>query len=206
MDGIPTPASPRTQFDSALRSFIDSSSGATERGAALASVAKLDASIGDYLLKIFPENREISDQMFGDLGPMGAFSQRIRFAYLLGSFSRQVFDELQLISKIRNAFAQRAAANDFSFPFIQGCTNNLGIFKDPLFILKYANIAWSIAPAGTSEVENARNAAMLKAEFASKGVDIATPNWGFIAEVNILAACVQKRTLGASKLLSKPLF
>jgi hypothetical protein len=65
-------------------------------------------------------------------GPLGAFSVKIRLAFLLGLYSATAQNELNTIKEIRNEFAHRVARS-FSFERIRDLANNLSLSEQVEF-------------------------------------------------------------------------
>jgi DNA-binding MltR family transcriptional regulator len=92
-------------------------------------VALLDSALSELLQDRMVKDDEIVHPMFHEGQPLGAFGSKIRLAYLLGLYSRSVYDNLSIIGKIRNAFAHKSGANDFNNNQISSLVNNLTILK-----------------------------------------------------------------------------
>ena len=99
----------------------------TERGAALSAVAMLDAALSAALQAWMVNDEDVIQPMFHEGQPLGAFGSKIRLAYLLGMYSKVIYNDLNTVGKIRNAFAHKEDANDFDNPQIRSWTQNLSI-------------------------------------------------------------------------------
>ncbi len=103
---IPGKAGARMKEVMAFRTSITSES---DRGAVLMSAAYLDDQLKELLEKRLVEDRKISRRAFDFNGPLGTFSSRIDFAYLLGVIPKNARSDLHIIRAIRNQFAHHAA-------------------------------------------------------------------------------------------------
>ena len=90
----------------AFRTSITSES---DRGAVLMSAAYLDDQLKELLEERLVEDKKISRRAFDFNGPLGTFSSRIDFAYLLGVIPKNARNDLHIIRAIRNQFAHHAA-------------------------------------------------------------------------------------------------
>lgn len=59
-------------------------------------------------------DKSVRNDLLQSSGPLGNYAVKIRLAYLLGWFGKDVFDDLISIGKIRNRFAHAIDAKDFS--------------------------------------------------------------------------------------------
>ncbi|WP_353237121.1 hypothetical protein [Limnohabitans sp.] len=90
----------------AFRTSITSES---DRGAVLMSAAYLDDQLKELLKERLVQDKKISRRAFDFNGPLGTFSSRIDFAYLLGVIPKNARSDLHIIRAIRNQFAHHAA-------------------------------------------------------------------------------------------------
>lgn len=81
----------------------------TDRGAVLMSAAFLDDKLRELIEKRLVQDKKISRRAFDFNGPLGTFSSRIDFAYLLGIIPKNAQRDLHTIRSIRNQFAHHAA-------------------------------------------------------------------------------------------------
>lgn len=78
----------------------------TDRGCALMAGEYLSDQLGELLRASFVNDAKASASVLDDPnGPLGTFSSRIEFAYLLGLVGPAAWRELHLIRKVRNEFA-----------------------------------------------------------------------------------------------------
>lgn len=90
----------------------------TDRGCALMAAAYLDEQLKKILEKGFVPHRKLHRKVFGPNGPVGTFSARIDFAYLLGYIGPKAHHDLHLIRAIRNDFGHTATPLTFDNPSI----------------------------------------------------------------------------------------
>lgn len=90
-------------------SFRTSITNETDRGAVLMSAAFLDDKLKELIDKRLVQDKKISRRAFDFNGPLGTFSSRIDFAYLIGVLPKNAQRDLHTIRAIRNQFAHHAA-------------------------------------------------------------------------------------------------
>ncbi|MFJ3059028.1 hypothetical protein [Herbaspirillum sp. NPDC087042] len=105
--------------------FRTSLSKETDRGAALMAAAFLDERLMCLLRNRLVNDKKMSKVMFDFNGPLGTFSSRINFCYLLGLLPKNVHRELHIVRSIRNKFAHRADFMDFEDPSTKSLCNSL---------------------------------------------------------------------------------
>lgn len=76
-----------------------------ERAAVVLGAARLDVALERLLKKLMHPNPGGSDNLFDSQCPLGSFSAKIALAYRLGIIDRNFEHALQMVRKIRNAFA-----------------------------------------------------------------------------------------------------
>lgn len=92
-----------------MMAFRMSITAETDRGAALMSAAYLDDKVKELIEKRLVQNKKSLRRAFDFNGPLGTFSSRIEFAYLLGILPKNACRDLHTIRAIRNQFAHHAA-------------------------------------------------------------------------------------------------
>lgn len=97
----------------------------TDRGSALMAAAFLDDRLRGLLAKRLVNDKKIADRSFDFNGPLGSFSSRIDFSYLLGLIPNNARRDLHLIRAIRNKFAHTAAIINFDHPLIKPSCDSL---------------------------------------------------------------------------------
>lgn len=81
----------------------------TDRGAVLMSAAYLDDKLKELIERRLVQDRKIVKRAFDFNGPLGTFSARIDFAYLLGILPKNACRDLHTVRAIRNQFAHHAS-------------------------------------------------------------------------------------------------
>jgi DNA-binding MltR family transcriptional regulator len=80
-----------------------------------------DAFIMETTIK---DKQTVRGQMFHSSGPLGAFSNKIRLAYLMGLISPGFFKDLEIMKEIRNRFAHYTEIGSFDHEEISSrCAN-----------------------------------------------------------------------------------
>jgi mannitol repressor len=70
-------------------------------------------------------DKVIHNELFQPSGALGNYAVKVRLTYVLGSFEKDFYDDLLTLAKIRNRFAHRIEANDFSDQRINAWLRNL---------------------------------------------------------------------------------
>jgi DNA-binding MltR family transcriptional regulator len=84
----------------------------SDRGAAILAGSFIEHYLGIYL-RSRTVNEKIAEKLFGAMGPLATFSQRIAVAYAFGLIEKWHFDDLERIRKIRNYFAHHPFDGSF---------------------------------------------------------------------------------------------
>lgn len=92
-----------------IMEFRTSISQETDRGAVLMSAAFLDDRLKQLIEARLVEDKKICSQAFDFNGPLGTFSSRINFSYLIGILPKNARADLHTIRAVRNQFAHYAA-------------------------------------------------------------------------------------------------
>lgn len=86
----------------------------SDRSCAIVCAAFLDDFLGKLLMSFLTEESPTQDKrLFDNNGPLSTFSSKIVLSYRLGLISKKEFDNLNLIRKVRNAFAHDVKINSF---------------------------------------------------------------------------------------------
>ena len=96
-----------------------------ERAAVVLGSARLDVSLERLLKKLMQPHVGGSDNLFDSDRPLGSFSAKIALAYRLGVIDRTLEHALQMIRKIRNAFAHSITVANLADPPYNGQFNEL---------------------------------------------------------------------------------
>jgi hypothetical protein len=114
------PKSPSTPI-SALVSFIDAQ-------IAIVGAAGMDERLeGALLSKLRPLSREMKGRIFDGYGPLANFAAKIDMAYALEIISKEIYDTLRNINRIRVVFAHPKTVISSSDPKVAVILNNLGL-------------------------------------------------------------------------------
>jgi hypothetical protein len=87
----------------------------SDRGAAILAGSFLENALGLFL-RSKARDPKIADQLFGSVGPLSSFSQRIAVAYAFSFIPEQQYLDLELIRKARNHFAHHPMDATFASP------------------------------------------------------------------------------------------
>lgn len=93
--------------------MIDSFHKESDRGAAVLVGGFVENYLGVYLRSLVVDAK-VADALFQAVGPLSSFSQRIAVARAFGFISKDDYDNLNLIRKIRNHFAHHPLEASFS--------------------------------------------------------------------------------------------
>jgi hypothetical protein len=124
----------------------------------------------------------VQETLFHTSGPLGAFSTKIRLAYIMGMISSEFYKDLQIMREIRNRFAHNTEIGSFDVPEISSrCFNfslvdkyvadtEAGIHGGPtaLFLFDTRGAA--------ALLQNAKQRYRLSAHVFSMGIQHATVN------------------------------
>lgn len=94
----------------------------SDRGAVIVAAALLEEILDDILNSIISKNDIPSKHvknMFGLSGPLSSFSSKTLICYGFGFISKNAFDDLSKIRKLRNKFAHSTERVDFLSPEIE---------------------------------------------------------------------------------------
>jgi DNA-binding MltR family transcriptional regulator len=105
--------------------FRISLSSETPRGSVLMAAAFLDDRLKLLLAARLVNDKKLSRRSFEFNGPLGTFSSRIDFSYLLGLLPKNAHRDLHLIRSIRNKFAHVAAPIGFENPDVKPLCDSL---------------------------------------------------------------------------------
>lgn len=112
----------------ALREFRDIQMGfltANDRSIAIIGSAYLDAKLEVLIRSKLVDDKKCIDQAFEQNGPLGTFSSKITFCYLLGLISSIEQKNMHIVRKIRNTFAHEYEVDSFEHPRVRPQALNL---------------------------------------------------------------------------------
>jgi hypothetical protein len=101
----------------------------SDRGAAILAGSFVENYLGLFLRHKAHDER-VADQLFGAMGPLATFSQRIAVAYAFGLVKQAEYSDLELIRKIRNYFAHHPLHGTFDASEVKNRASHLSTFQD----------------------------------------------------------------------------
>jgi len=100
------PANPHNEpFVDGLNSVFETLHEHDDRGMVLTLAAFAEDTLGLLLLAFMREEKQAKELVEGFNAPLGTFSARIKAALALGLMLKDSYDALEILRKIRNAFA-----------------------------------------------------------------------------------------------------
>jgi hypothetical protein len=104
--------------------LVDVYNDESDRGAAILAGSFLENALGLFL-RSKARDPKIADQLFGVMGPLSSFSQRIAVAYAFSFIPEWQYRDLELLRKIRNHFAHHPMDATFTSPEVMQLTAKL---------------------------------------------------------------------------------
>ena len=113
---------PRIEIDSLQWSgFFDELQSESDRGATILASVWIENLLQRKLGTLFTKGNSKNRQKLYDLnGPFSSFSSKILAAYSLGWIDSDIFNDINLVRKIRNEFAHKLHGIDLESPKIRG--------------------------------------------------------------------------------------
>lgn len=100
----------------------------THAGIVIATAAILEAQLERALTRAMrPLSKKLYERVFDSFGPLSTFSSKIVMAHCLGIISAPVFQNLEHLRKLRNAFAHSSELLHFGSPQILPLFQALGL-------------------------------------------------------------------------------
>jgi DNA-binding MltR family transcriptional regulator len=160
--------------------------GASDRALGIIAASLVEIHLTKLISKAFVTEAKVGsketvqERVFRSSGPLGSFSAKIQFAYLMGLISTGVFKDLEIMKEIRNRFAHRTEIGSFLHPEIESrCLNFTlvdkhivdpprGVYGDPsaIFGLQIGNAA--------EKLKNPKERYALAAQVLSLGIQDAS--------------------------------
>lgn len=105
--------------------FRESLSRESDRGSALMAAAYIDEKLAELLKKyLIKDKQKVIKDLFDFSGALGTFSSRANMAYGLGLIPENIYDDINVLRKIRNDFAHNSDFLTFeSEPIKSHCHN-----------------------------------------------------------------------------------
>lgn len=91
----------------------------TDRGSVLMAAAFIEDKLLQMLQDFMVENESIQKKIFEGNGVLATFSSKIQVAYLLGLIPKNIFDDLNILRRLRNDFAHNAKPISFKTDYIK---------------------------------------------------------------------------------------
>jgi hypothetical protein len=104
--------------------LVDVYNDESDRGAAILAGSFLENALGLFL-RSKARDSKVADQLFGAMGPLSSFSQRIAVAYAFSFIPEWQYRDLELLRKIRNHFAHHPMDATFISPEVMQLTAKL---------------------------------------------------------------------------------
>lgn len=120
-------AQPKDLEISQLNDMVGAFHKESDRGAAILAGSFLEHYLGQFL-RPKAVDEDVAEKLFGSMGPLATFSQRIAIAYAFGFIDKQQYADLELIRKIRNYFAHHPVAGTFEAPEVKGKVLSLSTY------------------------------------------------------------------------------
>ena len=109
-----------------LEAFYDQSS-ARAYGIVLSAI--LENHLTAILRLLMRRESKIADELFRPTGPLGPFGTKIRLAYLMRVIDKDVYTDLTIVTKIRNAFAHDLSVNSFDEQMVRDLIKNMHCYS-----------------------------------------------------------------------------
>jgi DNA-binding MltR family transcriptional regulator len=116
-----------------LEAFYDHSS-ARAYGIVLSAI--LENHLTAILRLIMRREPKIADELFRPTGPLGPFGTKIRLAYLLRIIHKDIYNDLTIVTRIRNAFAHDLSVTSFEEQKVRDLIKNMHCYSLLLNIAK----------------------------------------------------------------------
>ena len=104
--------------------FVEDLQNETDRGVALAAAAFLGDILGALLQAVFIDKRNVVDEILNQ-GCASSFAARTKLAYCLGLLGTKMYEDLNVIRKIRNEFSHSHHPASFDEPGIRDLCDQL---------------------------------------------------------------------------------
>lgn len=101
----------------------------SNRAVAVVWPAIVENRLTDALRACMRKDERSANELFRPDGALGTFGQKVRLAYMLGLYERDLKDDLIFLTKIRNAFAHRVDIVSFE-------TSPVRDYMDQMHVLK----------------------------------------------------------------------
>lgn len=99
------------------------------RAAAVMWVTLVERRIDDLFKTALRQDKAIHNELFQPTGALGNYAVKLRLAYMLGWFGKDIYNDLKIVGQIRNRFAHDINATDFSDQKISAWLKNMKVYK-----------------------------------------------------------------------------
>ena len=107
-----------------LRQVEDEMEG-SHRAAAIVGASFVEDHLVDVLKSKMVKDENLTRRLFSPGGSHGDFAAKIDLGYLIGAYSREAYEELIIIRRVRNKFAHELELNNFERDDIRDYCNHL---------------------------------------------------------------------------------
>jgi mannitol operon repressor len=146
------PKSPE-DLDASLETFIRTFRNESDRGAVLVASALLDEILETLLRGAMSNEPHIKkrciDPLFGPEAALATFASKMKIARAFGILADWMYEDLEIIRKIRNEFAHSHSSADFSNPNV---VRLIGSLKAVGFVSKVIDVSTDDTRSHESEV------------------------------------------------------
>jgi hypothetical protein len=101
----------------------------SDRGAAILAGSFAEHSLGTFLHHRVAD-KGLAEKLFGPVGPLSSFSQRIAVAYAFRQINQQQYRDFEAIRQARNYFAHHPLDASFNSAEVQKHIANTSMYKD----------------------------------------------------------------------------
>lgn len=101
----------------------------SDRAAGLLGHAIIDARLTKAIKSRWKDNGKILEELFNAGGPLGTFSARMKVGFAIQLYGLETYNDLNLINRIRNAFAHDLGARHFNVSSVRNRADGLIIPK-----------------------------------------------------------------------------
>ncbi|GAB3663803.1 MltR family transcriptional regulator [Ramlibacter alkalitolerans] len=108
--------------------MMDAFNRESDRGAAVLVAGFVENYLGSYLRSLV-KDPQVAGDLFGAMGPLSSFSQRIAVAYAFGFITKEHYENLTLVRRIRNHFAHHPLDVSFATNEVAQLAKRLSSFQ-----------------------------------------------------------------------------
>lgn len=101
----------------------------SDRGAGVLAGSFAEHTLGQYL-KFHIHDKKVAEALFGPMGPLSTFDQRIAIAYAFELITQTQYKDFETVRKIRNQFAHHPLDTTFNTEEIKQRCTTLSMFKE----------------------------------------------------------------------------